>query len=69
MLMSRLFPMEEEGKPFYMDKLLKRAYRQDWDIDDFLEIYDKHHTLVDKSQYKKEIDLNKKRVIDKYLNP
>ena len=69
MLMSRLFPMEEKGKPFYMDKLLKRAYRQDWDIDDFLEIYDKHHTLVDKSRYKKEIDLNKKRVIDKYLNP
>jgi soluble lytic murein transglycosylase-like protein len=67
MLTSYLFPKEMEGKPSgFIDELLKRSFKQDYDIEDWEEVYKLHHTNIDKTQYLDEINRNLQRISPLY---
>ena len=67
MLTSYLFPKEIKGKPSgFVDELLKRSFKQDYDIKDWEEVYKLHHTNIDKTKYFDEITKNLERVSPLY---
>ena len=70
MLSSYLFPHIIKGKPGLADSLIKASigsqyYKPEWE-----KIYDLMlHTSMDKTKFKKDIDINKASVIPKYKKP
>ena len=66
MLTSYLFPKEVKGKPGFVDMLLKKAFKQNPEIEDWEELYKIHHTNLGKTKYLDEITRNIERASKEY---
>jgi len=66
MLTSYLFPKEVKGRPGFVDMLLKKAFKQNPEIEDWEELYKIHHTNLGKTKYLDEITRNMERASKQY---
>tara|TARA_Y100001973_G_C5155622_1_gene310559 strand:- start:151 stop:747 length:597 start_codon:yes stop_codon:yes gene_type:complete len=66
MLTSYLFPKEVKGRPGFVDALLKRAFKENYDIKDWEALYRLHHTNLGKTKYLDEITRNIERASKEY---
>jgi len=66
MLTSYLFPKEVKGRQGFVDMLLKRAFKQNPNIEDWEELYKLHHTNIGKTKYLDEITRNIERASKQY---
>ena len=69
MITSYLAPKEIKGKEGFVDELIKRAFKKDYDIEDWIDLYWLHHTNKDKTRFSKQVNKNIERVAPKYTRP